>query len=133
MDFERNIWDRGFEALLPRRVSRERRGPRARAHTLALAAMMLGSVGGAALLGAAVVALVTPMSGRELRRKLSHALEGDDEPQEPRADYDSGEFVVEELEREEPQHHHGSSYPAVAQPIDEDDVLRALVENDLPS
>ena len=41
--------------------------------------------------------------------------------------------ALAELEREEPQHHHGSSYPAVAQPIDEDDVLRALVENDLPS
>jgi hypothetical protein len=131
MDFERSIWDRGFHALVPVGAPGKRRRAHGRVRTLALAAMVLGSMGGAALLGAAVVALVTPTSGRELRRKLAHALDVDDEDEDDaRADYDSGEFVVADIEANE---HHLSRYPAAAQPTNEDDVFRAMVENDLPS
>jgi hypothetical protein len=60
--------------------------------TLALASIVLGSVGGGALLGAALTAFLTPTTGPELRRKLARVLARDEDES---AGYDSGEYDVD--------------------------------------
>ena len=90
--------------------------------TLTLAGIVLGSIGGGALLGAALTAFLMPASREELRRKLSQFLAAPEreEPGTP-AGYDSGEHVLPDLDMPE---HRESGYPWIAQPTSEDDAPR---------
>lgn len=102
MDWEQRLWQHGFERVAPRRRPRSsQRHPRGgvtpRLRKLALTTIVLGSIGGGALVGAAFMAFLSPTSGGELRRKLLDALAAlDGEDEDELADYDSGQFALDE-------------------------------------